>query len=132
MIERSLSSCRARALLLFTAVVLLLTFGPSLSAGSKRPNPAALQKAAAAAAEEQAAVQRQVDSLLRKLSNDAEFARSFDAATYRGNTKALTRLITEGGVSNRFTIDKIDKDLRITITIRCSGRGCSITVTIRW
>ena len=132
MIERNLPRCRARALVLFTAVVLFLTIGPSLFAGSKRPNPAALQKAAASLAEEQASVQRQVDTLLRKLSSDAEFARSFDNATYKGNTKALSRLIAEGGVSNKFTIDRIDKDLRITITIRCSGRGCSITITIRW
>jgi hypothetical protein len=132
MIERHLPSWRARGLVLFTAVVLLLTFGPSLSAGSKRPNPAALQKAAAAVAEEQASVQKQADSLLRKLANDAEFAKRFDSATYKADRKALSRLIAEGGVSNKFTIDSIDKDLRIRITIRCGGGGCSISVTISW
>jgi hypothetical protein len=130
MIERHLPS--GRFLVLFVATVLLLTFGPSLSAGSKRPNPAALQKAAAGVAEEQVAAQRQVDSLLKKLASDAEFAKSFDAATYKADRKALTKLIAAGGVSNKFTIDSIDKDLRIRITIRCGGGGCSISITISW
>jgi hypothetical protein len=132
MFQRHLPRLSGRALTLFAIVVVTLTIAPSLSAGSKKPNPAALQKAAGALAEEQAATTRQAEALLHRLASDEGFAKSFDAAVYKGDKAALTRLITEGGVTNKFTIDNIDKDLRITITIRCSGRGCSITITVRW
>lgn len=60
------------------------------------------------------------------------FAKSFDAAAYKGSAKELSRLITEGGVSSKFSIDTIDKDLRVTITIRCGRSHCSITITFGW
>jgi hypothetical protein len=73
MIERRLRKLAGRALLLAAVVVASLTVGPSLSAGSNKPNPAALQKAAAVLAEEQAGVQKEVDTLLHRLATDADF-----------------------------------------------------------
>lgn len=130
MFQHHLPRLAGRVLTLFAIVMVSLTIGPSLSAGSKKPNPAALQKAAGALAEEQASGQKQADTLLHRLASDEGFAKTFDAAVYKGDKAALTRLITDGGVTNKFTIDKIDKDLRITITIR--GRGWSVTITIQW
>jgi DMSO/TMAO reductase YedYZ molybdopterin-dependent catalytic subunit len=100
-------------------------------AGSTKPNPEALAKAARTTDEASAVVSSESRALLGRLAKGGEFAKQFDQAVYKKDKKELTRLIQEGGMKkSKVTIESIESDLRIRIT-GCFHGFC-VTITISW
>ncbi|MFZ1218117.1 MAG: hypothetical protein WAO00_02435 [Chthoniobacterales bacterium] len=100
-------------------------------AGSTKPNPAALAKAAKTTDEASAVVSSESRSLLGRLAKGDDFTKQFDQAAYKKDTKQLTKLIQEGGMKkSKVTIESIESDMRIRI--RACIDGFCVTITISW
>jgi hypothetical protein len=100
-------------------------------AGSTKPNPAALARAAGKTAEASAVVNGEVRSLLARLAKGDDFTKQFDQAVYKKDTKQLMKLIQQGGIKkSKVTIDSIASDLRFRMTI-CYLIFCG-SIDISW
>lgn len=93
--------------------------------GKDKLNPNGLMKAASDI--KTLAIQQQ--KLLTKLSNSKQFAAAFDEAIMNKDKRTLTSLIKKGGISSKFTIDKIDPDRMIIIVI-IKGKRKTIIVIV--
>ena len=100
-------------------------------AGSTKPNPAALAKAAKTTDEASAVVSSESRALLGRLAKGDDFTKQFDEAVYKKDTKQLTKLIQQGGMrKSKVTIESVESDLRIRI--RACLDGICVTITITW
>jgi hypothetical protein len=109
----------------------LLIYPNCADAGSTKPNPAALAKAARTSDEASAVVNGEVRSLLARLAKGDEFTKEFDQAVYKKDTKQLMKLIQQGGMrKSQVTIESISSDFRI----RIGGcfHGFCVSITISW
>jgi hypothetical protein len=109
----------------------LLVCGNHAQAGSKKPNPTALAKAAAASSEASRVVEGDVHMLLTRLAKGDGFTREFDQAAYKKDAKQLTKLIQQAGKGkSTMTVEGVESDMRVRI--RACWDGICITVTISW
>ncbi len=100
-------------------------------AGSTKPNPAALAKAARTTDEASAVATGEARALLARLAKGDEFTKEFDQAVYKKDKTQLMKLIQQGGMKkSKVTIDSISSDLRIRIT-GCF-RGFCVSIEISW
>jgi hypothetical protein len=110
--------------------LLLSTVIPA-NAGSTKPNPAALAKAAAAKRADYRIIDTETNAFLTRLATDRAYAKRFDAAAFQKNREELGKLFKEGGFKrSEVQVDEIGEDLRITITI--TWDKVRITITISW
>jgi hypothetical protein len=114
-----------------TLAAALLIWANYAHAGSTKPNPAALAKAARTTDEASAMVSSEARSLLGRLAKGGDFTKQFDEAVYKKDKGQLTTLIQQGGMrKSKVTIESIESDLRIRI--RACIDGFCVTITISW
>jgi hypothetical protein len=108
-----------------------LICGSHAQAGSKKPNPAALAKAATASSDASRVVEGDVHTLLTRLGKGDEFTKEFDQAAYKKDAKQLTKLIKQAGIKkSTITVESVESDMRVRI--KACWDGICITVTISW
>jgi len=122
------SNCKITIAILTAA---LLLWGNYAQAGSTEPNPTALAKAATTTNGASRVVENEVHMLLGRLAKGDEFTKKFDLAAYHKDKKQLTDLMREAGMKkSKITVDSIESDMRIRITV--CWDGICISISISW
>jgi hypothetical protein len=98
--------------------------------GEDQRNPRGLMEAAGQSRKQTAEVHAQVDRFLAELGEQSELASAFDEAVMREDRDAVVELVRKGGVEGEITIEGIEADRRISITV-CVWVFC-VTHSIEW
>jgi hypothetical protein len=109
-------------LIIVIATVALLSGLTPAQAGSTKPNPAGLAKAAAAKVDTCRVGQNEMSLFVNKLAKGGEFTQQVDLAVYRKDTKQLVKLVREAGVRrSKITVEEMRPDFFFRLKLCFSG-----------
>ena len=100
--------------------------------GEDRRNPRGLMKAARESRDQITNIHGQVDGFLTRLAEEPDLAEPLDDAVRREDRDAVVEVLREGGLEGEITVDRLDPDRAIRITL-CAGvdLGC-VSVVFVW
>ncbi|GAB7386175.1 hypothetical protein BSNK01_00100 [Bacillaceae bacterium] len=75
----------------------------------------------------------QIRSFANRVINDRNFASRFNRAVRERNRNDVRRLLRQGGISARISIDRFQEDQRFrSVTVTVSESGQRVTFRLRW